>query len=194
MSNEYIVVNTKKNSADIWSSIARDYVPSKGEVCVIVPNYNIFNYKRQDNGSLKNDFGSTATIGVRIGNGKDAFIDLPLLGDISSIKPDWNETDTSSPNYIWHKPMVNSDMFDVSDIKVLRIEGETLRNALKSNPKVFHAEDYCLIKTLNTETDFVHPEDLMIEEDRTWGKYEVQFSANGNDKTPKYFYRNNIVD
>ena len=90
--------------------------------------------------------------------------------------------------------MVNSDMFDVSDIKVLRIEGETLRNALKSNPKVFHAEDYCLIKTLNTETDFVHPEDLMIEEDRTWGKYEVQFSANGNDKTPKYFYRNNIVD
>lgn len=194
MSNEYIVVNTKKNTSDVWSTIASSYVPPKGEVCIIVPNYNIFNYEKKDeNGYLINKYGTPATVGVRIGDGETSFIDLPLLSDMSNIKPDWNETDTSSPNYIWHKPMVNSDMFDVSAVKVLRIDNEDLREAFVSPTREFHKEPYCLIKKLNAENEFVHPEDLMIEDDRTWGHYEFDFSADGKNKTPKYFYRNNIV-
>ena len=39
MSNEYIVVNTKKNNTTIWSTIASTYTPSAGEVCIIVPSF-----------------------------------------------------------------------------------------------------------------------------------------------------------
>ena len=89
--------------------------------------------------------------------------------------------------------MVNSDMFDVSEVKVLKINNEDLREAFISPTREFHKEPYCLIKKLNAENEFVHPEDLMIEDDRTWGHYEFDFSANGKNKTPKYFYRNNVI-
>ena len=92
--------------------------------------------------------------------------------------------------------MVNSDMFDVDGVKTLRISNEELREAIisESDIKIFHQEPYCLIKDLNPEVDFIHPEDLMIEDDRTWGHYEFDFSANGTNKAPRYFYRNNIID
>ena len=38
MTNEYVIVNSKTNTADVWNTIASKYTPSKGEVCVIVPS------------------------------------------------------------------------------------------------------------------------------------------------------------
>jgi len=109
LSNEYIVVNTKKENKTIWSTIASTYTPSAGEVCIMVPTINSID-------ETKDDFRK-ATVGIKIGDGETVFKDLPLLTDVSSIRPDWDETDTSSPNYIWHKPITNSSLIVSSEIK-----------------------------------------------------------------------------
>ena len=122
MSNEYIIVNSKTNSDTIWSTIASTYTPSKGEVCVIVPTAG--NFIAKENIADGDESFKTKQIGIKIGDGKTVFRDLPVLTDVSGIRPDWEETDTNSPNYIWHKPIINTDMIEVGEIKNLRITNE----------------------------------------------------------------------
>ena len=134
-------------------------------------------------------------VSIKIGDGKTIFKELPILTDISNIHPDWHETDTSSPNYIWHKPITNSDMFYFSDKMALVLEDKELKEALDSKvTKTYHTDEYCLIKELLSEPDlFTHPHDLIIEEDNTWGHYDIVYNTSETNHAPRYFYQNNIV-
>jgi hypothetical protein len=129
-------------------------------------------------------------VSIKIGDGKTIFKELPILTDISNIHPDWHETDTSSPNYIWHKPITNSDMFYFSDKMALVLEDKELKEALDSKvTKTYHTDEYCLIKELLSEPDlFTHPHDLIIEEDNTWGHYDIVYNTSETNHAPRYFY------
>lgn len=186
MSNEYIVVNTKKDNKAIWSTIASTYTPSVGEVCIIVPTINSLD-------EHKDDF-QKATVGIKIGDGETVFKDLPLLTDVSSIRPDWDETDTSSPNYIWHKPITNSSLILSSEILDLKIDDKTITNII-DNPtiRVFHNDEYYFIKHLDDDNCFTHPYDLLTEEDDTWGHYDIKYNVSEVNHESRYFYRSNII-
>lgn len=141
----------------------------------------------------KDDFRK-ATVGIKIGDGETVFKDLPLLTDVSSIRPDWDETDTSSPNYIWHKPITNSSLIVSSEIKDYVITDVDFQ-AILNNPsiKVFHSNEYYYIRSLDSSEIFSHPYDLLTEEDDTWGHYDVRYNLTEINHQPRYFYRNNII-
>ena len=40
------------------------------------------------------------TVGIKIGDGKTVFKELPVLSNLSYIHPDWNETDTQYGLYL----------------------------------------------------------------------------------------------
>ena len=163
----------------------------------MVPSHNAFNYVLEENKEetmiTKNP--DRPTIGIKIGDGKTAFKELPLLTDVSSIRPDWHETDPSSPNYIWHKPVTNSDLFITTGVETLIFTDKELKEALENDEgvKIYHAEEYCFLKDLNSGNYFNHPEDLLIEEDNTWGHYDIIYNKSEINHEPRYFYRNNIL-
>lgn len=190
MSNEYIVLNTKKHDTTFWDTIKSTYTPSAGEVCIIVPssitNDNKIEVVEYQN---KNLFDEKTAVAIKIGDGKTVFRDLPELSDISNIHPDWDETDTTSPNYIWHKPITNSDLISIGEKTALIIEDREAINALKFEED-FNGELYCKLKSLEGGPN--HPYDLLTEEDNTWGYYDINYGNAINHET-KYFYKNNIL-
>ena len=152
MSNEYIVVNTKANNTSVWSTLASTYTPSKGEVCIIVPTVKSFldentQYTEEE---VVDIVESESGVGIKIGDGTTVFKHLPLLTDISKLRPDWHETDTSSPNYIWHKPLMNNDMFEQSEKMALTLEDFEIKEVIdKGETKIYHGEEYYPVKNLN---------------------------------------------
>lgn len=99
--NRYIVVNTKKQSSDVWETIGDNYTPSKGEVCIIVPPSDKINIDKEttDVGGAGNglvyatsdavgnvilhsgttDPGQVSPVSIKIGDGTTVFRNLPTL-------------------------------------------------------------------------------------------------------------------
>ena len=192
LSNEYIVLNTTARSESVWSTIAATHIPDKGQVCIIVPTTKSFLGKGEEltQEELENRIEANTGVFIKIGDGKTVFKELPTLSDISNIHPDWHETDTSSPNYIWHKPITNNDMFALSEKMALVLGDKELKDIIDSNEvKVYHTDEYYPIKELLSEPNlFTHPHDLIIEEDNTWGHYDIIYNTTETNHTPRYFY------
>ena len=88
-------------------------------------------------------------------------------------------------------------MFVQGDTQKLIIGNQHL-SYLIENPnapkKTFHNDEYYYLAKLEPGVTFTHPNDLLIQEDNTWGRYEVVLDNGLNSEVePRYFYKNNII-
>ena len=142
--NRYIVVNNKATDTTVWETIGANYTPSKGEVCIIVPPSKDINiseestakisggvYATDDNGNITLHSNGADTnvypVAIKIGDGSNVFRDLPTLTS-GNVQGDWSTVDPSNPSYIKHKPILNDDLFEQSEEKILLISSSYLNS------------------------------------------------------------------
>lgn len=90
---------------------------------------------------------------------------------------------------------MNNDMFEQSEKMSLTLEDYEIKSIIESKEtKIYHGEEYYPVKDLMSQENlFTHPQDLIIEEDNTWGHYDIIYNDTETSHEPRFFYHNNIA-
>lgn len=87
-------------------------------------------------------------------------------------------------------------MLILGNKRALTLTDKEIKTILDNpNPiiKIFHQEEYYFVKDLMSGDYFTHPNDLLTEEDNTWGHYDIIYNDIETNHEPRYFYSGNIA-